>query len=1087
MLFVRRCRFAAWLLLAVVAVPCAQAGGFQMRISFPGYTNRTEVLTNFPVLVVLSNNVAGSGLDYSTFASANGWDLRFRDAADTVNLNYEIESWNSSGASFVWVQVPALAGDGTGSILAKWGDSGDSAQLACTTNGATWAPEFRGVWHLQTPTAPDSTTNGNTGVANNNTNATGLAGTAQAFNGSTAFIDCGNKASIQLTSKLTLSCWVAPDNLAGERGLASKWSGSWCWALNRDGNTVPGRQSLYFNGWNSANSVVGLNTWSLLTAAYDSTAQMMYFYLNGQPDGSGSQTTPPGTGANLNIGRRENDFNTGSPFSGLMDEVRLEAVTRSSNWVWACYMTMASNTAFHSYGIAQSAVPGAPMIADVGASAITASSGDLVGKLMTGNVPATVTCYWGTNDGGRNPSAWTSSNSWSASTFGYLTNSIASGMLPATRYYFRYYVTNNAGDFWALGSIIFSTLGAPSVDNAAGATAVGQTSATLNGTLVAGNPSPAVWIYWGTTNGGTSKGAWNRTPISIGQPGLAPFSAGVSGLLANQQYWYRSYASNSYNDAWSSASTNFTTVGPGITIGDIGLLEGAQGSTTTAVFTVTLSATSAVSVSVGWGTSNGTALVSDNDYQPASGTLTIPAGAATGGIPVTIIGDSKFEPNEVFYVNLSNAVNATVSRTPGSCTITNDDWTFYVRGDGLGSDANDGSSWSTAFATLQQALSAIPKPGNTTRMHPVAGGTPLNQIRVQASSGSQTYAGATYSTGYGDPGVYVDVAFDGGWQNVASSPVQTGISVVTNAAGAGLHIDQDTAHSAWKRVAVNRFLFTNVLQGVELVQGSGADGADILLTVSNTTVYAQSNGLFVSYPKGYPASYGLVRLTAVNTQVKAGLGGSGYGIYVSGQWAGSSVAGAGSDPVTGTPYVSAVSSAGGTGVCFQANNSGNTCDSQFSNLVVYGCTGVGIRLDAAGGVVQAKLNHCTIADNGGDGVWITSVTAGSWATVSNSIFANNGGHGIGLAMNGSPAFTCVENYNVFFNDDVCTNGAAQTLANNSLTSDPLFFGQRAQPSPWYLIGSPASSAYRRIHPAGDGGNRGAYQNNKIPWGVLFIR
>lgn len=37
------------------AVP-AHAAGYRMPVSFPGYTNRTENLTNFPVLVVLSNN-----------------------------------------------------------------------------------------------------------------------------------------------------------------------------------------------------------------------------------------------------------------------------------------------------------------------------------------------------------------------------------------------------------------------------------------------------------------------------------------------------------------------------------------------------------------------------------------------------------------------------------------------------------------------------------------------------------------------------------------------------------------------------------------------------------------------------------------------------------------------------------------------------------------------------------------------------------------------------------------------------------------------------------------------------------------------
>jgi hypothetical protein len=64
--------FLLALLLAAFA-PRAEAGVAQMKITFGGYTNRSEVLTNFPVLVVLTNNVGGSSsFTYADFASACG-------------------------------------------------------------------------------------------------------------------------------------------------------------------------------------------------------------------------------------------------------------------------------------------------------------------------------------------------------------------------------------------------------------------------------------------------------------------------------------------------------------------------------------------------------------------------------------------------------------------------------------------------------------------------------------------------------------------------------------------------------------------------------------------------------------------------------------------------------------------------------------------------------------------------------------------------------------------------------------------------------------------------------------------------------
>ena len=47
----------------------------------------------------------------------------------------------------------------------------------------------------------------------------------------------------------------------------------------------------------------------------------------------------------------------GEYFDGLVDEVRIANVTRSDNWIWACYMTMGSNPSFTTYGVVQTSRP----------------------------------------------------------------------------------------------------------------------------------------------------------------------------------------------------------------------------------------------------------------------------------------------------------------------------------------------------------------------------------------------------------------------------------------------------------------------------------------------------------------------------------------------------------------------------------------------------------------------------------------------------------------------------------------------------------------------------------------------------------
>jgi hypothetical protein len=111
---------------------------------------------------------------------------------------------------------------------------------------------------------------------------------------------------------------------------------------------------------------------------------------------------------------------------------------------------------------------------------------------------------------------------------------------------------------------------------------------------------------------------------------------------------------------------------PSIAISDVTLPEGDTG-TTPFEFLVQLSAPSPLEVRVDYATLDGTATVADNDYQPASGTLVFAPGEITKTIVVLVQGDTKVEPDETFFVQLSNLVNVTADRTTATGTILNDD------------------------------------------------------------------------------------------------------------------------------------------------------------------------------------------------------------------------------------------------------------------------------------------------------------------------------------------------------------------------------------------------------------------------------
>ena len=99
-----------------------------------------------------------------------------------------------------------------------------------------------------------------------------------------------------------------------------------------------------------------------------------------------------------------------------------------------------------------------------------------------------------------------------------------------------------------------------------------------------------------------------------------------------------------------------------------------QAGTTDYDFIVTLSNSSSQTITVNAATADSTGTTADSDYAGVASTpLTFSPSTTTQHFHVLVNGDSKFEPNEAFLVNLTTPTNATISDNQGLGTITNDD------------------------------------------------------------------------------------------------------------------------------------------------------------------------------------------------------------------------------------------------------------------------------------------------------------------------------------------------------------------------------------------------------------------------------
>ncbi|MGD9905028.1 MAG: Calx-beta domain-containing protein [Vicinamibacterales bacterium] len=110
---------------------------------------------------------------------------------------------------------------------------------------------------------------------------------------------------------------------------------------------------------------------------------------------------------------------------------------------------------------------------------------------------------------------------------------------------------------------------------------------------------------------------------------------------------------------------------PVLSVNDISVIEGQTG-TTPATVTVSLSAPSATAVTLTYSTSDGTA-VAGLDYQAATGSLTLAAGATSAPLTVQVLGDTVDEPLETLVVTLGNPIGATLGDNAAVVAIQDDD------------------------------------------------------------------------------------------------------------------------------------------------------------------------------------------------------------------------------------------------------------------------------------------------------------------------------------------------------------------------------------------------------------------------------
>ena len=360
--FTTRFRALGLLLLA----SCAALAGFgetmvtdgfakKIDFTFTGYAGSTA-LTNFPALIKLNTDI--TGFSYDDFSSTDGSDLRFVDA-DTNEIPYEIDTWNPSGTSLVWVKVPELTA--TTKITAYYGGSGSSSPAIASTN--VWTA-YAGVWHLSESgaggTSADATVN-----AINGTNAActsgrvdGVIGNCRRITDKTdqsagGGITVPGFAALNIVQPVSISTWMRHNPSAslywdhvfynrlaasGTTGFAVEFYSS-NWKLAVHGSSTAVQYSSGLPG----------TEWVLLELVYSNDTCTVY--------ANGAKLGNPLSVATVTASTYALAFGCCSPggkddinFKGDFDEMRVASGAFSADWTRAEYDTV-QTAAFCSNGV----------------------------------------------------------------------------------------------------------------------------------------------------------------------------------------------------------------------------------------------------------------------------------------------------------------------------------------------------------------------------------------------------------------------------------------------------------------------------------------------------------------------------------------------------------------------------------------------------------------------------------------------------------------------------------------------------------------------------------------------------------------
>ena len=332
----------------------------------------TGSLTNFPIVINLSDNDLRTTGNGGNVENANGYDIVFTEADCSTILDHEIESYNAaSGAYVAWVRMPSLSGTVDTEIGMFYGNS-SIATNPSTTN--TWNSDYVAVYHLHNDFL-DGTANNLDATNNGSSDVGGQMGDGQDFDGTNDYIQTPS-GELQTENNFTISAWFNSDDVTRRHilwqgiGTQNGWgsggnnneqemhlSMASCCMASETSNLI---SSFLGNNDDDAETDVitaqtafsDVTNWHYGVATFADLAgtPLGELFLDGASVASDAGVADPSTARN----NWDTNFRIGRPgantryFDGSIDEVRISKVVRSDDWITTEYNNQSDPSSFYT-------------------------------------------------------------------------------------------------------------------------------------------------------------------------------------------------------------------------------------------------------------------------------------------------------------------------------------------------------------------------------------------------------------------------------------------------------------------------------------------------------------------------------------------------------------------------------------------------------------------------------------------------------------------------------------------------------------------------------------------------------------------